>query len=226
MDDKAADTDKADSSDNKTFIFAILAIILVFALFFSFGYINEAYLKPKPITLDDMHEKTLAGEETDENYLYKGFSFVRAQGLWYTEVGGEENTVYKVALHYSPKELESIKITGKINSTFQDAKSFFITFDPEDENLQYIALSAAELSLNLAKAIKVMPVAACTKNITEACYTRPIISCDSDAPVIYLKQDNETALNLKGNCVEISGWREDMVKVTDRLILQWYGVMK
>ena len=211
---------------DKPILYAIIFIIVLFGAFFSFGYIKETYFRPQPKTLDDMHNETLSGEETDLNYLYNGFSFVRAQGLWYTEVGGGPNTIYKVALHYSPRELEDVKVTGQINKTFTDAKAVFVTFDPTDPNLQYVALSAAELSLSLTKAIKVTPVAACTQNITEACSTRPIITCDSRAPVIFLKQANETALNLKGNCIEITGWREGIVKATDRLILQWYGVMK
>jgi hypothetical protein len=88
-------------------------------------------------------------------------------------------------------------------------------------------LSSAELSLNLAKGMEIIPVAACSKNETSVCKDRPIITCDDeDKAVVYIRHsDKEGNVFLKDNCVEITGEGWELVKATDRFLLQWYGVM-
>jgi len=45
------------------------------------------------ITIDELHQKNLKGEESDINYVYNGFSFVFINGMWYTQVQ-KEDTVF------------------------------------------------------------------------------------------------------------------------------------
>ncbi|PIY60599.1 hypothetical protein COY95_00945, partial [Candidatus Woesearchaeota archaeon CG_4_10_14_0_8_um_filter_47_5] len=59
------------------------------------------------------------------------------------------------------------------------------------------------------------------------CETRPTVTCaDRDVPVIYLKKDVYPKVIMDQNCITIQGNGEDLVKATDRLLFQWYGIMQ
>ena len=167
------------------------------------------------------------GKETDTNYLYNGFSFVYYDNLWYTQaqVKLENETLISIPLHFGARELEDVNVIGIVDNKF-DKNEVYITFDPEEAD-KYIALAAAELSLNLATGIKVTPIAACTKPKTQACEDRPIVNCfNKDKAVILLKKTEYDARVIKKeNCVELSGKDEEIIKATDRLLLEWYGIM-
>ena len=210
---------------SKKLLIAIAVIIGLFAL----GFLSRfVYNNPTgAVTIDELHKMNLEGKTSDINYVYNGFSFVYVDNLWYTQVQRNDDTLLDVPLHFGPKDLEDIPVTGRINEQFKQPV-MYVTFDPTGSNLKFVALSSAELSLNLAKGIEVLPIAACDKNETRACMNRPIVTCeDEDKAVIYLKQTNSTgAVRLKGNCVEVLGDEWELVKAVDRFLLQWYQVMK
>jgi len=214
--------EKPRKKDSKLFLVSILIIIGIVA-----GIIIWRIAIPtgKVTTIDDLHALNLKGKlSEDKGYIYNGFSFVFYDGMWYTQsrIG---NTLLNVPMHFGPRDLENITVKGKINDRFKQ-KRIYITFDPEDPNMQYLALSASELSLFLAKGLDLEPKAACTKNITEACANIPILDCSNKKKaIIYLNQDNETAVELKGNCIEVKGDKMNLVRAVDRLILKWLGVM-
>ncbi|MEM3127170.1 MAG: hypothetical protein QW331_03840, partial [Candidatus Woesearchaeota archaeon] len=98
--------------------------------------------------------------------------------------------------------------------------------DPFDAN-QYTALSAAEMSLSLYKAIGRQPIASCSINETFACQKRPIVTCDDEnLAVIYLKHGERPKVLFDNNCIIVQGRGEDLVKATDRFLYYWYGVIK
>ncbi len=197
----------------------LIAIIGVLML------IGKCTSTPEILTLDDMIAKTLAGEETEDNFLHNGFVFVRVGDLWYTQLQREEY-LFEIPLHFNPRQVANITVEGEINEKeFNDAEHFYITFDPAEDGLDYVALSAAELSLNMARAMSIAPVAACSKNETETCYSRPIVDCNTDAAVVYLKEAEPTQITLNGTCITIQGDRAELLRATDRIILQWYGMI-
>ncbi|MEE9525193.1 MAG: hypothetical protein V3V78_01130 [Candidatus Woesearchaeota archaeon] len=211
-----------DKNTKKILEFVVI-IIIVFALTFLARYFYD----DEATTLDELHRKNLEGEKVGTNYVYDGFSFVFVDNLWYTQVQRKGDTILDIPLHFGPKELENISIIGE-NWKLEDPE-VYLTFDPDEgNNFKFTTLAILELSLNLAKGMEIKPVAACTKNETSACIDRPIVTCASkDKAVIYLKQTNESGkVKLNGNCVELSGEDWELVKATDRFLLQWYGVMK
>jgi len=226
-DNKEEGKKKATSNlETKKLLMVIAVIIGVFAL----GFLLRFVYSPEegPTTIDEFHKKNLEGEESEFNYLYNGFSFVYVDNMWYTQVQRHsDNSLVDIPLHYGPRDLENISISGAIDKGFQQP-IVYITIDPEDRNMNYIALASSELSLNLAKGIGVVPKFACSKNKTDTCKTRPILDCDNtDKAIIYLQQSNNTgSVNLEGNCIEIKGNNWELVKAVDRLLLQWYQVMK
>lgn len=223
--DSESDVDSDNNSAKRLFLL-LGVIVLVFVIIIGgFFVYNKYFISPTgAMTLDDLHRANIEGEESDKNYVYNGFSFVYVDGLWYTQIQ-RENLMWNIPLHFGPRDLEGINIIGKgINDSFKK-NEVYITFDPTLKPLSYVALSAAELSLNLVKGIGVTPIAACLINETEACKNRPIITCESGEAAIYLKQDDEAKVILDGNCIIIQGRDYDLVKATDRFLLQWYRIM-
>jgi hypothetical protein len=167
-------------------------------------------------------------EPTYQAIEYNGFTFVNVSNIWIThmEFNGRD---YQLMFKYPPNEVEDIPITYKLNwftKLTSERKQIYITFDPEDDNLGYIALVATDLSRALSRVYNLQPIAACTKNITEACSDRPIKTCDNTSmPVIYLNDDPNTSIIYSENCLTISGEKENIVKATEKVILNWYKII-
>lgn len=160
-----------------------------------------------------------------QSYSYNGFVFTNITGMWYVELQKiDTNIIYNVPLHYGPLQVQDIPIDDDV-ARFGRFKNIYITFDPDEERLQHVALAASELSINLAQTLDITPVAACTKNSTEACADRPIMQCDSDYPVIYLNPYGLANVSVYKNCIKVSGQEMEIIRAADRLLLTLFGIM-
>jgi hypothetical protein len=210
--------------NSKKLLIAIGIIIALFAV----GFLLRFFLdSDEVLTIDELHRRNIEGEESEINYMYNGFSFVYLDNLWYTQIKRKDDAIIDVPLHFSPKDLEEVPITGTLDKRFYQ-EEIYITFDPDETGLTYVALSTAELSLNLAKGIEVMPIASCSKNETDACKDRPIVNCDDkEKAIVYFKKgDGEGRIRLRGNCVELIGDEWEIVKATNRFLFYLYHVME
>lgn len=209
-------------------LIAAIAVVLIFIVIFIFTINYKSQQRPK--TIDELHQLNLEkGLSEEQGYTYNGLSFVKTAGLWHTQILSDSGRVlYGASFHFSPKELEDVKIVGTLNnSLFNSEDEIYITFDPLGKNLQYIALTIGEFDQNILKAFGKTPVAACTKNETKACEIRPIITCDNtNKPVAYFKEDPKTRVTYKNNCITIQGQDIELVRAVDRILFQWYGIMK
>jgi len=170
--------------------------------------------------------KLIALQQEYEAYSYNHFDFVNIDNMWYTQIQLGRQP-WKVPMRFGPRDVEYIPVVGDPDIMLT-VKVNYITFDPEEEPLNYTALAASELSLNLAQALDIRPEGACTKNITEACHNRTIISCETDKThaIIYLTQDSDFPIvEQKDNCLIVKGKGFDLVKAVDRLLLYWYEIM-
>ncbi len=160
-----------------------------------------------------------------QSYSYNGFVFTNVTGLWYAEMEkAGTKVIYNVPLHFGPLQLQNISIDKDVKK-FNNYRQIYITFDPTTEGLNYVALAASELSINLAQTLDITPIAACTKNETDACAKRPIINCSSDAPTIFLNPYGSLNISVYKNCIQLNGAGIDLIKATDRLLLTLFGVM-
>lgn len=202
---------------------AVIVVILV-SLF-----ILKNFQKEEPKTIDDLHTLNLQGKlKPEQGYLYNGYSFVYANGLWYTQVQNKAGTsLFGIPLHYGPNDLIDVPIEGYLNSTlFDSTNSIYITFDPLGSNLNYVALAIGEFDQNIIKAFNKMPIASCDKNETTACSDRPIITCDNtNMPVLYIQQEPEARIIYSNNCIIAQGQGPEIVRAIDRLLLNLYGIM-
>lgn len=175
--------------------------------------------------------KEFNGAKEPEVRDYNGFEFAKvalANGTrWSTEWKRSDSQSFILEFTHPPWDVENISVTGKADSRFQRA-GIFITFDPVEgfsRQTSFVALAAADLSSMLKAVFDRQVFAACTVNATEGCKASPIITCSTNASVIYLKVSNETGISLDGNCATIQGSESGLTKAADKALYQWLGMV-
>ena len=157
---------------------------------------------------------------------YNYFRFEEIGGLWQTNIQ-LENQVYEGTFRFNPTQVEDVYVAGNFSGFH--SSPIYITFDPDagKEQFKYLALASAELTLHVVRGLNFTVVGACTKNETDACFERPIVTCDDvDKSVIYLKSEAPAQITLSSHCVVLNGNEMDLLKSVDRLLFQWYKIMK
>lgn len=222
--DLHAVTEKGDSR-NLVIMIAVLAGIFVLAMG-GFKLYNQ-FTAANVVVLDDLHKQNLEGElDDEEGYIYNGFSVVKADGLWWTEVE-IENRLIKIPLHFGPREVEQILLAGDLDSSqFNQGDKIYIAIDPEVNYNKYYTLALSELNNNILQGVNRNIEAACTTD-NPICDDRTIVNCASaqGKPVIELAVSEKSSVELSGTCIKISGYEYDLVKAVDRLLYHWYKVM-
>lgn len=214
-----------DNVDNKTVFLIIGAVIGIFLLFIV-GFALYNHFNPAPQTIDDLHALNYKGDlSEDQGYMYNGHSFVLSDGLWWSEVTRDGRTV-KFPVHFGPREVESIPIVGGLSPQFENGTDVYITRDPTIKD-GYYNLAISELSFNIAEGIALRPVGACTQQ-DPVCENRTIVTCDTAAgrPVVEFALSNITQVTLRDTCILIQGQGYDIVKAVDRLLFNWYNIIK
>ncbi|MFH1211562.1 MAG: hypothetical protein V1659_01390 [Candidatus Woesearchaeota archaeon] len=164
-------------------------------------------------------------------YTYNGYEFWQDEdGFWNTKMTKHSGDVQYVAtFYYGPRDLEDITIVYR-NNTFAEQldtdKKAYITFDPEDTGMAYIAVAASSLSTALKKVYFSDAIASCTKPI-DVCENRPTITCDNtDSVVIFVDSDPEMSVVYEKNCLIIKGQGDDLIRAVNKALLGWYGIVK
>lgn len=212
--------EKRKSSGIYLTVFIVLILVIFASVFFYTKFLN------KPLTIDELHLKNMQGKETENNYMYNGFSFVKYDNLWYTQLQSGD-TIYDVSLRFGPKEIENVPIKVNLNGINREIfPELFITIDPYTNDATYETLAAAELSLNLVRALGIIPKAACNRQDNNTCLNRDIIDCSYDkVPVIYIKESDNVKVTQENLCIVIEGKGIDLLKSVDRLIYSLYGII-
>lgn len=212
---------------DKALIVSVIIIAVLFIIFFSIKFL----IKPKVNTIDDLHLLNIQGKlKPEQGYMYKGFSFVKSNDLWYTQIQ-VGNTLIDIPLHYGPADLKDIPLEGAFNTTlFDSSDHVFMAFNPLGGHpvyeFTYIKLATAEIDMTLIKAFGKAVIGSCDRNETDICKTSPIVTCDSTKdPVIYIKESNETKVTLSDNCFVVEGNGLEVVRAADRLLLKLYGIL-
>ncbi|MBU0459262.1 MAG: hypothetical protein KKH52_04100 [Nanoarchaeota archaeon] len=216
----------AEAGDTKNILIGILVIIGLLAVSFGGFKVYDHFTSAEVLNVDQLHLDNLEGQlDEEEGYLYAGYSFIKADGLWWTEIQIKDKLL-KIPLHFGPQELGEIEISGKLAPKFNLGNKVYIAIDPKVQN-KYYTLSISELSFNMAKGIDRIPIGSCTEE-NWACENRTIVSCadnPDDLPTVELVLAEEAKIELEDTCIKISGNDYDLVKATDRLLYQWYGIM-
>jgi hypothetical protein len=163
-----------------------------------------------------------------QSYNYNGYDFIYINTIWYTEkVSG--NNIFQIKLNYGPKELEDIVVKGDLNSLVNNNDFFYFTSDPNNENHDaYVTLSVLEVATNLRLHFgKNFSAAYIMENEMTNEYNLTIINCDNtDLPVIFFDRNkNKKQIERIDNCIILSGYGEDLLKVADRFLYSLYEIM-
>ncbi len=219
--------DKEKSKTSMWFVGVFLALVAI-VIFVMIGITNNA--ENQITNIDQLFAAVENGDVGEERgYVYNGYVFAKDdQNTWFTRLQIGENIV-QVPLHYGPRDLTEVEDIGRTNDTFNQ-REFYITFDPNSTQMQYVALAAAEVSLNVANGIGGTPVAACQYQDNSSCIDRPIITCENtkDKPVIVLTIDElapKGRIVRAGNCVTLSGDEWGLLKAVDSFLLKWYRIL-
>ncbi len=230
---KPSDTPPKEVSDQTNAFFITLGVLLLILVAI---FLIPRFFNSEAKTLDDLHEETLTeNKDTETAYPYNGYSFVYYDGLWYTQIQNAfSGGLYDIPLHYGPRDLTDIVVTGDFDPFFislggNNISNYtlqtYLTFDPADENMGYVALATGELTQNIASTFGIAFIPACIEE-DEGCETVPIVTCNStDAPVIFLTSGEPTVVYADGNCITLQGTGTELVRAADRFILKLYNVM-
>lgn len=193
--------------------FIVLAVIVIGGFLLAHWVIN--FSRANPSHKNEIRE-------------YNGFQFVKIGSAWYTQWvrGGD---TYDLEFRHPPWDVENITVKGSVDGRFQ-RDYLFMTHDPTGESSRqtaFVAVASSDLTAMLTKVFKKKQVVpACTMNVTDACATRDIVTCSTNASVIYLKVSNQTGIFLDGNCATFQGVEENLTKAVDFGIYQWLGIIK
>ena len=217
---------KKKGSDGRNVLIMVAILLGIFVLFTGGFTAYNKFTGAAVIDLDYLHEMNYQGKlDSNRGYMYNGYSFVFNQGLWYTEVK-ETGLITKIPLHFGPKNLTDIKMGGTLSPDFNKGDIVYVAIDPEFAN-KYYTLALSELNFNIVKGIRRKPSGVCTKK-NDICEDRDVLSCNNSQskPVIELRWANKSKITSKGTCILVEGKDYGIVKAVDRLVLQWYGIMK
>ena len=220
------DTESSSQSDGKNVLILIGVLLALFVLviggFKLYNHFNTAAV----VVIDDLHQQNLDGKlDSDQGYVYNGFSFVKADGLWWTEVEVQDRII-KIPLHFGPKEVEKIPVTGKISPEFNKGDKVYVSIDPTINYDKYYTLGLMELNTNILQGARRKVEAACSKE-NPICENRTVVNCENNAlqqPIVELARSDTTSIQLVGSCIKISGKDEELVKAVDKVLYTWYKV--
>ena len=227
---KSHKSDAAETSpegSDKTLVFAIIALVVLFTALFLFLH----FRKEQPKTIEEMHLANLKNKlNPEQGYLYKGlYSFINLEGFWFTQISSKSGkTLYDLSMRYSPRELEDIRVGGWLNGTlFNEKKEYYVAFNPTGNDFAHVALAVGDFNTHMVNAFLKMPVAACDRNETAPCSTRPIVTCENtkDEIVLYVKESDAFKVSYDNNCILIEGNDFDLVKGVDRVLYNFYEMM-
>ena len=218
------------SKDWKTLLMVLGIIILLTAVSFAGVWGYNKYKTASILSVDELHQKNLAGElDEDEGYVYNGYSFVKYDDFWNTEIkSSSTNQTYSMMFRFGPREVENISIEGSLNiSLFNDATSYYGTFNPLGfgGDFSAVTLAVSDFHIGMTKVFQKTPIAACDRNETRACSTRPIVRCDTTQDLVfYVEENTKPRVIFDNNCIIVQGQGFDVVRAVDRTLFQLYGI--
>lgn len=216
-------------TSDKMLLYAIAILIGLVLIFSLIRFVIP--VREQVMTIEDAHAMNIKGElKPEQGYMYGPHSFIRFNDLWYFQVQSNDVLV-NVPLRFSPKEVENITLYGYLNDKFNNATTIYLAFNPLGSQLTYIALAVGELTQSLTKAFGNEVIAVCDRDCDmeacEACEGRPILNCNNtEEAIISLIESEEPRILMKGNCIEIQGYGHEIVRHVDRLLFEFYTVMK
>ena len=158
---------------------------------------------------------------TTDNYSYKGYKFKLQGDYFVVYINGQ-----KINTNYLPNDIENIEMDEEVKLKIKENPMFYISFDIDSKNIEYIDKSRFELTNELQK-INIHIISGKTNNSIN--YNIPIITCENATnyvPVIYLKDSNTTKFSLQDDCIIAeSDSREGFIALKDLIIYTVFDII-
>lgn len=161
---------------------------------------------------------------TDKNQLnYGKYEFTykdlgNGAGYLATDINGQE-----VQFQNLPTQVTYLNISPETINVFKAAPVVVLTTDANQSltDLGMIDYARLQLSLALSKTSNAMLY-------EDERYTLPVINCSrasSQMVVVVFNTANETSVVTDGYCVTINAEQRDLMRVKDRIIFEYYGIL-
>ncbi|MGM5483993.1 MAG: hypothetical protein ACQER9_03705 [Nanobdellota archaeon] len=224
--------------ENKGWLFFVLVILIFVIIGIAIFSINNLINDGESAnTFKEIYEKTLEGHESENNYMYNGFVFVKQKGLWQTilyEIEKDKNITsrreVKIYTHYSPEEVEDIYVEDGIEKSIKDSEKIILNYPSDlDKN---IVLAGVEIGKVVGNKYGLL-----NKNVTNSVYGEydgnyPILDCadsTNEKPLLkFVKADkNEIVFNeTNEQCILIKGKNTSgMIKTSDKLLFDLLNII-
>ncbi|MBN2458070.1 hypothetical protein JXB31_02980 [Candidatus Woesearchaeota archaeon] len=148
---------------------------------------------------------------------YNDHEFTQQNGYWYTSYNSNS-----IRLRFHPDALDSIFLSYESSAAIRDSMMTYLTFDPDDKNIEYIEQVRLELEQEMPKLFNTYIMTGVTN--TDGSYgALPMISCSNataSVPVIYLASSDEDSFSYNSNCLIVSATTgNNILMMKDRLVL-------
>ena len=158
-----------------------------------------------------------------ETVRYNGIAFklIPRDGIWIAKING-----HNAAFSFLPEEVKDILAPPDMSSLLQNRLEIDVTYDPQGNFTESIALAQHQMSLTLEK-YNVYVRKGFTSNNT---YGMPIITCNESSfnvPVIYFLGSNSTMIRHEGNCIIAqASSNKDFIRAKDRILYAVLEILK
>lgn len=208
------------SKDTKNGIIIAGVMIGILLMFFGALYYNT---NPSQAPKNDSTPQFEVIKIGDHTFFYE-------DGLWNVFIYADNETKYKIQLHYNPLELKNIQIIGNGSKIFANNPKMYLAMDPNQNytTTQYFVLASSELSRNIVGTFGKEVEGVCYKESNVNCMNRTIVDCTKNTtiPIILINESSKDYVEfITPNCVVINGNDEGIVKSAERLLYRWLALM-
>ncbi|MEM3374828.1 MAG: hypothetical protein QXE31_06490 [Candidatus Woesearchaeota archaeon] len=148
------------------------------------------------------------------NKVYE-FKLINNQNNYYYEVQSKDKKE-KFVSYFLPYETISNNFNKNLLKSLVNENSFYLAFDPNDENIDAIEFIRFDLAKNQGNKLIISGIL----NKSENYNFLPLVECNNSSyPVLILKGSNVSdIIKINDNCVEIKFVRQETLKIRDLLV--------
>lgn len=159
-----------------------------------------------------------------EKQEYNGHKLTITEQGTMAKIGGK-----KIYFNNFPTQLEDINMSTPLKDALKNAKMLTITYNPGEDWAEAMADVQYQAEQSLPEYTEIY-VARGVTNAKDFNYTLQEITCKNataGAPVLELKEGNETEIALKGSCIVASAKSEnDFYRIYERILYVILGIME
>ena len=161
----------------------------------------------------------IIGNQTS-SLSYNGYKFRLSGNQYVTKINGKEMIFYSL-----PSQSDFINVSSSIPNKIKEAYIVMLTFNPADTvNIQIIELVRFDLSQSLNKVILDGVL-----NVSTDYPSLPLITCANatlKTPVIIMNMSDTPGIVDIDNCIYLNARGTEFLRMRDRLLYSYYGVIK